>query len=153
MWRTGPPIFTGAIMHCLIRQEPIDISPGAKFLRLRLGTVYQGHHNIHFEEDCFEDGEIVKWVCQSCASIQGIIACYLDEEYCALCKQEFDLESEDVVVDMLVRVEEVTVKIGRTGVPTPVYSNVGHVHLECAADDWGLPVCNFDLERDVPSCP
>lgn len=119
---------------------------------MRLGAVYVGHNGVHFEEDCFEDGESIKWLCSQCAGYREILPCYLDEEYCNLCGQEFEMEPEGQTTEMLVRVEEVTIHIGRTELPVPSYSNGGHIHLMCAVDDWDLPLWNWNLDRDVP-CP
>ena len=68
MWRTDPPSSTGGIMYCFICQEPIDLAPGNIFYKLRAGTIHLDHYGVQFEEDFFEDGEDIKWMCLPCSS-------------------------------------------------------------------------------------
>ncbi len=129
------------------------MAPGNIFYKLRAGTIQLDHYGIQFEEDSFEDGEEVKWLCLPCSSDRGVGSGYVDEEYCTICGQQFDFDELDICLDILVRIEEVRIRVGRTGLPVPDYSNEGHLHLLCAVEDWSLPLCDWNLERDVPSCP
>jgi hypothetical protein len=152
VWRTDPPSFTGGTVYCLICQELINLAPGNTFYRLRSGSVHLDHYGIQFEEDCFEDGEVIKWLCAECAQSKEAEPGYLDEEYCTLCGQPFE-EDESGAIEVLVRMEEVRIRVGRTGLPSPDYRNAGHLHIICAIDDWDLPLWNWNLERDTPPCP
>lgn len=138
-------------MYCLFCDEPISLAPGNIFYRLRSGNLLLGHHGIEFEEDYFEDGSLVKWLCCSCAD-GSIGGAHLDEEFCVLCHQEFERDDDDTGCELLIRAEETLVRVGRTGVPMPHYKDAGHVHFLCAIDDWNLPLWSCQLERDVP-CP
>jgi len=139
-------------MQCLACQEPIDLTPGSVFHRLQVVSLYLGHSGLEFEEDRFEDGESLKWLCTSCAHERGILTLYLDEEYCTLCSQEFEMEGESDCPDVVVRVEELKIRQNRLGLLAHDCLNVGHVHIMCVVDDWDLPIWNWSLERDVPPC-